>query len=655
MLLSSFLRIEVIRLSEERKLAAIVFTDMVGYTGLSQRDERLALQLLDKHNILMRRVLNRHRGKEIKAIGDAFLMEFGSALEATEFAIDAQRELRALNSKEPPERNIVVRIGIHVGDVVERQGDIFGDAVNVASRIYPLAEPGGVCLTEEVFLQVRNKIPYKMEKLPEQGLKHVEYPMSIYKVIIPFKEGEVVGGAASKTRLAVLPLTNISPDPRDEYLADGMTEELITVLSQVQGLRVIARTSVDQYRGRERRVSQIAKELGVGSVMEGSVRKAGDKVRVTVQLVDAETEEHVWSQSYDRELTDVFLIQSDIAKMVAENLKLKLLDRAEERIEGRAPEDVSAYMKYLEGRTLMQSRSREGLRGAELLFEEALRLDPDYALAHAGLADCIYLQGDYRYRPMLDAVAVARRHASKALELNPDLAEAHASFGILLMQDYWFADSDREFRTAISLNPSYVTAHHWYSLCLSALGKAQEALEEALQAEKEDPRSLVVLLNAAGFLVGAGRIEEAEKRLAKAVEIDRDNPVVWGHQAYFAALRKDFDRAIEWEKKVAEAQPDDPGGKAELGFMYGLAGRQAEARRILEELKALPDTVWEKPGLIAYVSCALGDFDQAFAQAKLAVHRKAFSFSGIRQDPFMERIREDPRWGELLAAAGLPP
>jgi adenylate cyclase len=640
-------------LGEERKLAAIVFTDMVGYTGLSQRDERLALQLLDRHNELMRRVLSRHRGREVKAMGDAFLLKFGSALDATEFAVDAQDELRRMNSSEPPERNILVRIGIHVGDVVERSGDILGDAVNVASRIYPLADPGGICLTEEVFLQVRNKLPFKFEELPKQSLRHVEYPMKVYRVVFSSQQGGA-GGASPKNRLAVLPFTNISPDPRDEYLADGMTEEIITVLSQVQGLRVIARASVDRYRGREKSVSQIAKELGVGSVMEGSVRKAGDKVRVTVQLVDAETEEHVWSASYDRELIDVFSIQSDIAKMVAENLKLKLLDKAEERIEGRAPEDVSAYMKYLEGRTLMQSRTREGLRGSELLFEEALRLDPEYALAHAGLADCVYLQGDYRYRPLLDAIAVARRHASKALELNPDLAEAHASFGILLMQDYRFADSEREFRTAISLNPSYATAHQWYSLCLASLGKLQESVEEALQAERQDPRSLVVILNAAGFLLGVGRRDEAEEHIAKAMEIDPNNPLVWGHEAYLSALRKDFDKAIESERQVVEAQPGDPGVKANLAFIYSLAGHEAEARAILEELKALPDGAWEKPGLLAYVYYGLGDLDQAFEQARLAVHNKSLSFKGIRTDPSLQKMLDDPRFGELLAAAGLP-
>ncbi len=641
-------------MAEQRRLAAIVFTDMVGYTGLSQRDESLALQLLDRHNEIMRRVLERHHGREIKAIGDAFLMEFESALDAVQFAIDVQKELGEMNLKEPPEKNIVVRIGMHVGDVVERGGDIFGDAVNVASRIYPLADPGGICLTEEVYLGVRNKIPYKMEELPEQSLKHIEYSMKVYRVLLPSLGEGGSGGALPRTRLAVLPFANISPDPRDEYLANGMTEELISVLSQVQGLRVIARTSVDRYKGRERSISQIAKELGVGSLMEGSVRKAGDKVRVTVQLVDAETEEHVWSASYDRELTDVFSIQSDIAKNVAENLKLKLLDKAEERIESRAPGDVSAYMKYLEGRTLMQSRSREGLRGAELLFEEALRLDSNFALAHTGLADCIYLQGDYRYRPMLEAISAARRHVSKALELNPDLAEAHASFGVLLCQDYWFLDSEREFRKAISLNPSYATAHHWYSLDLGSLGKLREALDEALQAERQDPRSLIVLLNAVGFLLADGRAKEAEERLARAIEIDPDNPVVWGHQAYFAAYRRDLDTAVELERKVVASRPGDAGVKADLAFFLALKGEMDEARSILEEIKALPESVWDKPAILAYVYYGLGDLDRAFDQARLAVHRKCMGFSGIRGDPLMKKLRDDPRWGELLAAAGLP-
>jgi adenylate cyclase len=642
-------------LGDDRRLAAVVFTDIVDYTILTQRDESLALQLLQRHNGLMRRVLARHRGKEIKTIGDAFLIEFGSALEATEFAIEVQQELHLLNAHEPPEERILIRVGIHVGDVVERGGDIFGDTVNVASRLHPLSEPGGICLSEEVFVQVRNKIPYQVERLPAQELKHVELPMNVYRVILPSDFG---GGEARlwpRNRIAVLPLVNISPDSRDGYLADGMTEELITVLSQVQGLRVIARTSVDHFKGKDKRVSQIAEELGVGVVMEGSVRKAGEKVRITVQLVDAGTEEHIWSSSYDRELTDVFSIQSDIARAVADVLRVKLLEGDQERIESRVSENVTAYMAYLRGRTMMQSRTREGLREAEALFEEATRLDPGYALAYAGLADCHYLEGDYHYSPMPAALAAAKGFVSKALELAPDLAEAHSSLGLLLMQDYRFDEAEKEFRRAISLNRSYAAAHQWYAICLTSLGRVSEAAEEALQAEREDPLSLVAILNAAALLGLTGRKAEAEERLSKAAEIDPDNPLVWSQRAYYLALGGDYGRSIELMKNVIQASPLEPSHKAALAFIYAKSGDLTKAREILEEVNALPDDLWGKAALLSMIYFALNELDEAFRWAKVAVEQKSISIGTLRTEPLMQPCRDDPRFAELLKAAGLSP
>jgi adenylate cyclase len=347
-------------LGEVRKLVAIVFTDLVGYTDLAQKDERLALQLLEKHNEFIRRTFKRHGGREVKTMGDAFLLEFGSALEATEFAIDAQRELRELNSGQPSERNIMVRIGIHAGDVVERGGDIFGDAVNVASRIYPLAEPGGVCLTEEVYLQVRNKVPYPMERLPEQSLKHVDYPVTVYRLPLSFRQGGPSGGALPRNRLAVLPFTNISPDPKDEYFADGMTEELISTVSKVRELQVISRTSVSCYKGGGKSVGEIGRELNVGAILEGSVRKVANKVRVSAQLIDVQGDRHLWSETYDRELKDVFGIQREIAHRVANALEVQLLGADSQAIGKRGTKSTEAYTFYLKGRYFWNKRLSNG-------------------------------------------------------------------------------------------------------------------------------------------------------------------------------------------------------------------------------------------------------------------------------------------------------
>src|SRR2546428_4941242 len=356
-----------------------MFTDIVGYTAMSQQDEKHALKVLESHNDMLRPIFTKYGGTEIKTIGDSFLVEFVSALAATECAIEIQQMLARVN-RGMEGSPIMLRIGLHLGDVIRRGNDILGDAVNIASRIQPLAEPGGICVYEEVYSVIRNKIPYPIEMVTAVSLKNVELPMNVYTIASLSRVGEEKGMLEiGTTRLAVLPLSSISPDPKDAYFADGMTEELITVLSQLSNLRVIARTSVDYYKGKEKRVSQIAEELRVGSLLEGSVRMAGGRIRVTLQLINANNEEHIWSENYDRKLDDIFAIQTDIAKQVAQSLKMKLAEEDKQRLVGRAAENVSAYVNYLRGRGLLSRRKSEELKQAKELFEKTIAEDPNFA------------------------------------------------------------------------------------------------------------------------------------------------------------------------------------------------------------------------------------------------------------------------------------
>src|ERR1700722_7388077 len=265
----------------ERRLAAIMFTDIVGYTHLSQADESLALELLREHQRLLRPTFTAHGGTEVKTIGDAFLVEFRSALEAVVCAVEMQKRMGERNAEAGPSRRIELRIGIHIGDVVHGPGDIYGDAVNVASRIEPLAEPGGICISQQVFDQIRNKTALEIDKVGDVRLKNIDLPQGVYKINIGGRRS-ADEKAGPRERLGVLPFVNISPDPADEYFADGLTEELISKLSEIRGLKVIARTSVMSYKRTGKKVSEIAGELGVGSVIEGSVRKAGDRIRISV-------------------------------------------------------------------------------------------------------------------------------------------------------------------------------------------------------------------------------------------------------------------------------------------------------------------------------------------------------------------------------------
>ncbi|MGP8075248.1 MAG: adenylate/guanylate cyclase domain-containing protein, partial [Thermoplasmata archaeon] len=310
-----------------RRLAAIMFTDMVGYSALAQSDEAAALAALDQHNRLLRPIFARFRGREVKTVGDAFLVEFESALDATRCALELQRSLHDYNLASPGEWKTQIRIGIHVGDVVQTDGDVLGDAVNIASRIEPLADPGGICLTQQTYDQVQNKISAQIVKMPPVLLKNIRLPMSVYKILEPWDSRTPVDvstvGRASGRHLAVLPLVNISLDPGDGYFADGLTEELIAVLSQVRDLSVIARTSITPYKSTQKSIAQVGAELGVDAILEGSVRKAGQRIRITLQLIDVATQRHIWASSYNREIDDVFAVQTDVAQRTAEALRLE--------------------------------------------------------------------------------------------------------------------------------------------------------------------------------------------------------------------------------------------------------------------------------------------------------------------------------------------
>src|SRR4029077_16339 len=279
---------------------AIMFTDMIGYTALGQRNESLSLALVEEQRKLIRPILNRHNGREIKTMGDASLVEFASALEAVECAFAVQEAIREFNTSAPVDHRLHLRIGVHLGDIVESEADISGDAVNVASRIEPLAEDGGVCISRQVYDHVHNKLAMPLASLGVKTLKNVSAPIEVYKIVMPWDaKGAVSTSEHDTRRIAILPFANISPDPSDEYFSDGMTDELIAVLSKISGLRVVARTSAMRFKGEKAGANRIGQELRVGSLIEGSVRKYKNRVRITVQLVDTQSEEDLWTETYD--------------------------------------------------------------------------------------------------------------------------------------------------------------------------------------------------------------------------------------------------------------------------------------------------------------------------------------------------------------------
>ncbi len=630
-----------------------MFTDMVGSTAAAQANEAEALRLHDEQAGLVRPLFAAHQGREIKSTGDGFLAEFDSALRAVQCAIDIQQHLHERNAQ-PGVTPIQLRIGIHLGDVEQRETDIFGDAVNIASRIEPLASPGGLCISGEVFSQVRNKIPNRLEKLPPTALKGLEVPIDIYRVELPWTIREIPSAANGPTRLAVLPFTNMSPDPADLYFADGLTEELITVLSQIRELLVIARTSVMQYKSTTKAVSQIGTELGVSSLLEGSVRRAGNRLRITAQLIDVGSQGHVWANSYDRELDDVFVIQTEIAKQVAEALKIELRPPEEARLEAKRSVRPDSYLAYLRGRTLQHGPSKVSLEAAKDQFELAISLDPHNAAAHAGLAMTLGMLGSwYTDASRTDWVDRNRRLAIRAIELDPNIAEAHL---VLAMQsslrDFERNSAEKEFKLALSLDPSFALAHLLYAQFLASEVRLDDALREFALAEAADPTSAFTLWVFAWFLVFLGRLDQALVKLQRIGELE---PSGWRHHGGLAAYylaRSDLAQALK-EIQLYEERSTEPRFKPIIrAWGYALSGEKEKARALLRHEETLPE-FGQIPVNAAQICAELGDLEDCFRWLDKAFRNHNLPIWLFRLDPRTAQVRGDPRFQALLKRMNL--
>ena len=639
----------------QRRLAAIMFTDIVGYTSLSQSDEALALDLLEEHQTLVRPFFPKHNGREIKTMGDAFLVEFASALEAVNCSVEIQQALRNLNFNRPSERKIILRIGIHVGDVVHSRDDVYGDAVNVASRIESLAEDGGVCLTRQVYDHVHNKFKLPLLSLGPKLLKNVSAPVEVYKMVMPWQGEKILGSTRfDRRRIAVLPFANISRDSTDEYFADGMTEELIATMSRLQGLRVIARTSVMGYKAGQKKINEVARELDVGTVLEGSVRKSGDKVRITVQLIDSSSSEHLWAESYDRELKDVLAIQTEIAKMVAEELKIHLLSQERAAIEKRQTVNPEAYTLYLKGRFYWNERTEENVNKAVKCFQQAVNIDPDFALAYSGLADSYNTLADYEWMAPSQAGVLAKKFSTSALKIDQSLAEAHASLGFTLMNHFWnFVGAEAEFKMATELRPSYAPAYHWYALLLFYLRRFEDARSQEERAIDIDPYSRAVNSGLSLYLAILGKTDEAMDRFHQVIKLNPEFATVHAWKSMVHAWLSEYDSAIEDAKRAVQID-DTPFHKSVLGWVYAVAGKKAEAQCILDglELEA-GDDKYVSPIWIAAAEFALGNTNEAFARLHKALVERDPDLLYFGSLPWFEEYRSDPRWEQIDAKMGI--
>jgi TolB-like protein/DNA-binding winged helix-turn-helix (wHTH) protein/Tfp pilus assembly protein PilF len=455
--------------------------------------------------------------------------------------------------------------------------------------------------------------------------------------------------------LAVLPLENLSGDASQNYFADGMTDELITDLAQISALRVISRTSVMVYKGARKPLPQIARELNVDAVVEGTVLRSGDQVRITAQLIEASTDKHLWSRSYEGELRDTLALQNRVASAIADQIRINLTPQEQAALKNVKAVNPEAYQSYLKGRYFWNKRTADGLKAALAYFKQAIEEDPNYAKAYSGLADTYALLGDWQYAVMTpkDAFPAAKAAAIHALELDNTLGEAHNSLAFVLDGFDWDLDAGgKEFQRAIELNPGYATAHHWYAWHLSLLGRFDEAIVEMRKAENLDPLSLIINADLAELLGLAHSYDESIQQSRKTIEMDPNFALAHNQLAQAYLQKHMYAEAVAELQKAVKLSGDSPTCMANLARAYVASGKRSEAVKLMNDLKQRSSTGYSNASEIAMIYASLGETDQAMVWLEKGFGER-FN-PGVLLRPGFDPLRSDPRFQGLVRRTGLP-
>jgi adenylate cyclase len=547
----------------KRKLTAILSADAAGYSRLMGEDEAATVRTLETYRRVIADLIQQHRGRVVDSPGDNLLAEFASVVDAVQGAVAVQKEIQARNLGLPETRRMQFRIGINLGDVIEEEGRIYGDGVNIAARLESLAEPGGICVSKTAFDHIETKLPLGYEYLGEQTVKNIAKPVPAYKVLM---ESRVTVKVQAQTKpkmafplpdrpsIAVMPFLNLTGEKKQDFFCDGLSESLITALSKVPQLFVIARDSTFSYKGQRVKTKQVSEELGVQYVLEGSAQRAGERVRVTVQLIDALTGYHLWSERYDRTIKDIFDLQDEITIKILTELRVKITEGEIVRIHEKGTDNFQAFMKVLEADGYRYQMNKEANAVAQRLLEEAVRLDPNYALAHidlsCALAADVWL-GASASPP--ETLARALKEAQRAVELDGSSAEAQAAV-------------------------SYVF------LLLHQHDKAIEAAERAMRL---NPNSIYALVALGVSLIYSFRCEETLPLLRQAIRLDPLYPQTYNLFGIACREMERYEEGIAAVKKALQLSPNNILAHLALTTLYSYAGREAEARAAAAEVQRI--------------------------------------------------------------------
>ncbi len=547
----------------KRRLAAILSADVAGYSRLMGDDERATLDTLNAYRDVFRQSVARHEGRVVDTTGDSVLAVFGSVVEAVQCATDVQAELGSRNENLPDDRRMLFRIGVNLGDVIEQDdGTVYGDGINIAARLESLAEPGGINISGTAFDQVLDKLDFGFDFLGEQEVKNIAKPIPVYRVLSnggqsPAAATPSSGAILDRPAVAVLPLTNMSGDPEQEYFADGLTEDMITALAAWRSFPVIARNSTFAYKDQSRDVRKVGSELGARYVLEGSVRKSGNRLRITIQLIDATTGHHVWAEKFDRELDDIFELQDEITQRVAATVQPALGLAEQKRSMAKAAISLDAWDYYLRGMSLLHEYTNDGNAQARDMFDRAIALDATYSLAFSGLAwshvlDLLLGQGpshEVSCAKLLDA-------AQQAVTLDEEDSIGHLMLSIAYMWPNKDEASIAEGERALELNPSNAMAYISLGNVLDLVGRHDEGIEKMERGLQLNP-------------------------------LDRQNHIYMTFLARAYMNARQYEQSVEWARKAIQRKSDYASAHFILAVTMSHLGREDEARAALEKCESL--------------------------------------------------------------------
>jgi adenylate cyclase len=577
-----------------RRLAAIVAADIVGYSRLMEANEEQTLVTLRRHRReFIDPTIATYGGRIFKVMGDGLLVEFGSVLSAARCAVDVQRGMLTRNADIPQDRHFKFRVGINFGDLLVEGDDYYGDGVNMAVRLQGLAGPGDITCSAAVREALGNKLDVDFADLGQRSVKNISHPLHVYALnwgegahVAPSHEVGQTRRLSDKPSIAILPFANLSDDPEQGYFSDGITEDIITDLSNVSGLFVLSRNTVFAFRNRARSVERAAKELGVAYVVEGSVRKAGNRVRINAELTDGVSDGHIWGARYDRDLTDIFAVQDEIAKSIVEQLKVKLLPDEQRAIERAPTDNVEAYTHYLRGREYYHIASRANHLMARQSFARAIELDDRYARAYAGIAACdIRLKSSYGSPISIESILAT---ADKALAIDPGLAEAYSARGFALSVDGRRAEAISAFEHALALDPNCHEANRYYAeFCVTdgQFDLAAKLFQRGIEIKPTDYGGSIMLINVFRSL---GEKEKARRYAQIGVKRCEEELAAHPENANCACLGAtalafvgDRDRAVQWLDRALATDPGDINIQYNAACTFALLGEVERAVDVL--------------------------------------------------------------------------